>query len=104
MFGELPHQELQKIPYRWVYHCTCNELECTTPHKMMCTDWEMGVSYIRWKGKYGDDWESKFRARYEADMKARDTHFYVGTVHGHPNRWIIVGLFYPSETLQGQLI
>ena len=37
-------------------------------------------------------------------MKERyDTHFYVGTVHGHPNSWIIVGLFYPPKTLQGEL-
>ena len=104
MFGKLPPNELQKIPFRWVYHYKCNDPECTTPHKMMCTDWEMGVSYIRWKEKYGDDWESKFRETYETGMKERDTHFYVGTVHGHPNRWIIVGLFYPPETLQGQLI
>jgi hypothetical protein len=24
-----------------------------------------------------------------------DTYFYVGTMHGHPHIWIIVGLFYP---------
>jgi hypothetical protein len=63
---------------------------------MMCTDWEMGESFRRWKRKYKADWEAAFRQRYETDMiTKRDTHFYVGTMHGHPNNWIIVGLFYP---------
>ena len=105
MFGRLPRSELVKIPYRWVYHYICDDPECRTPHKMSCTDWEMGASYLRWREKYGDDWESKFRETYETDMKERyDTHFYVGTVHGHPSNWIIVGLFYPPKTLQGQLL
>ena len=104
MFGKLPRSELVKIPYRWVYHYICDDLECSTPHKMSCTDWEMGVSYLRWKEKYGGDWESKFRETYETYMKERyDTHFYVGTVHGHPSSWIIVGLFHPPKTLQGEL-
>jgi hypothetical protein len=35
---------------------------------------------------------------YERDMIERnDTSFFVGTVNNHPNRWIIVGLFYPPK-------
>ena len=34
----------------------------------MCTDWEMGQSYRRWKSKYGDGWEAKFRQKYEFEM------------------------------------
>jgi hypothetical protein len=30
-----------------------------------------------------------------------DTHFFVGTLHQHPNRWIIVGLFYPQYSTKG---
>ena len=104
MFGTLPRSELVKIPYRWVYYYICDVPECSTPHKMSCTDWEMGASYLSWKKKYGDNWESKFRETYETKMKERyDTHFYVGTVHNHPKNWIIVGLFYPEKTLQGEL-
>ena len=32
-----------------------------------------------------------------------DTHFYVGTVHQHPDAWIIVGLFYPPRQTMGDL-
>jgi hypothetical protein len=51
------------------------------------------------KQKYGDQWEDKFRQTYEKRMiDILDTHFFVGTLHQHPNRWIIVGLFYPPYT------
>ena len=40
----------------------------------------------------------KFRQTYETEMiHKNDTHFYVGTVASHPNRWIIIGLFYPPR-------
>lgn len=32
-----------------------------------------------------------------------DTHFYVGTVASHPNRWIVIGLFYPPVQAQSNL-
>ena len=68
----------------------------------MCTDWEMGQSYRKWKAQYGDGWEEKFRQRYESEMIEKyDTRFYVGTVHGHPHVWIIVGLFYPPRSRRG---
>jgi len=68
---------------------------------MMCTDWEMGQAYRRWRKDYRDnDWERAFRQRFEVEMIEKfDTHFFVGTVHQHPNNWIIVGLFYPPKGL-----
>jgi hypothetical protein len=65
---------------------------------MICTDWEMGESWRKWSRDYGDDWEAKFRQRYETEMIERnDTHLYVGTAHQHPYTWIIVGLVYPPK-------
>ena len=64
----------------------------------MCTDWEMGAAWRAWTKKYGSGWEAKFRQKFEREMIEKfDTHFYVGTIHQHPNRWIIVGLFYPPK-------
>ena len=90
-------QPLQKIPYTFYY-----DFECATPtcagHRMSCTDWEMSQSYRSWFRQYKEDWESAFRVTYERDMKEKnDTQFYVGTVHGHPNNWVIVGLWYPRR-------
>lgn len=57
----------------------------------------MGESYRKWRVEYGPNWEQKFRERYESDMMKNDTHLYVGTVHRHPNIWIVVGLFFPPK-------
>jgi hypothetical protein len=95
-----PHQTLEKIPYEFRYEFHCAEEECTG-HKLMCTDWEMGQSYRLWNRKYGANWESRFRQRYEEEMINKyETYFYVGTVHGHPDSWIIIGLFYPPKVIQ----
>ena len=61
----------------------------------------MCESYRSWTRLYGNTWESKFRQKYEYEMIAlNDTHFYVGTLRGHPAAWIIVGLFYPRNANQ----
>jgi hypothetical protein len=55
-------------------------------------------AYRRWRQDYGTNWEQAFRQRFEQEMIEKyDTHFMVGTVHQHPNNWIIVGLFYPPK-------
>ena len=97
LFGNVPGIELEKLPYVFSYEFKCDKPNCPT-HKLSCTDWEIGASYLSWRGKYGEDWEAKFRNRYETDMILRnDTHFLVGTVSTHPNAWIIIGLFYPPK-------
>ena len=104
MFGELPKEELQKIPYTFSYRFTCDDPTCRG-HNMSCTDWEMGESYRKWSQAYGADWERVFRERYETDMILnKDTHFFVGTLSDHPKSWIIIGLFYPPKMIQGELL
>ncbi len=104
MFQTLPKEELEKIPYTFSYRYRCDDETCTTQHEMSCTDWEMGQSYRQWKKDYGKDWEKAFRKRYEEEMIQRnDTHFFVGTLSDYPKSWIIVGLFYPPKTQQGEL-
>ena len=96
-FAEAPKEELQKIPLKFCYEFLCPEPTCRG-HTLMCTDWEMGESYRRWRSRYGHGWEEKFRQTYESEMiHTHDTHFYVGTVASHPHRWIIIGLFYPPN-------
>ena len=95
LFGPAPKKDLEKVPHKFRYEFKCDDAECQG-HKLLCTDWEMGESWRRWKDKYDAQWEQKFRQKYEAYMiNDRDTHFYVGTIHQHPKEWIIVGLFYP---------
>jgi hypothetical protein len=91
-----PLTKLEKIPYVFKYEFECDDSDCHG-HTTSCTDWEMLGTYRSWRSKYGaKDWEAKFRLRFEKEMIEKyETHFYVGTVHIHPDRWIIVGLFYP---------
>lgn len=97
LFGALPKIPLKKLPYDFFYEFECDEPDCPS-HRLTCTDWEIGESYLKWSSKYGNDWEMKFREKYENEMVNRnDTYFYTGTIHGHPNTWIIIGLFYPPK-------
>jgi len=97
LFEDGPKTDLEKVPYSFKYKFRCDHQTCSG-HTMICTDWEMGQSWRRWRDQYGAGWEAAFRHRYEKEMiDKNDTHFYVGTVHQHPHTWIIVGLFYPRH-------
>ena len=97
LFGKTPPHPLEKIPYRFSYKFTCDEPNCTG-HQLMCTDWEIGEAYRKWRPSYGTRWEWAIRNRFETQMAIeRDTHFFVGTLRSYPNTWIIVGLFYPPK-------
>ena len=104
LFAAAPKQELEKIPFKFQYEFHCEDNDCNG-HKIICTDWELGQTYRSWRTKYGAGWEAKFRQRYETEMiKRNDTHFYVGTMNGHPHVWIIAGLFYPPRVAESQQI
>jgi len=97
LYDKHQFRPLEKIPYKFSYRFTCNEASCKG-HKLICVDWELGQAYRQWKLKYGTDWERVIENRFETDMILRyDTYFFVGTIHGHPSAWIIIGLFYPPK-------
>lgn len=101
LFAEKPKKELEKVPFKFQYKFWCDDARCSS-HTMMCTDWEIGECWRKWSVEYGDQWEAKFRQKYETEIIEKfDTHFYVGTVHTHPQEWIIVGLFYPPYPAKG---
>jgi len=103
LFQKAPEHTLEKLPFDFKYEFRCGDLDCKG-HTMMCTDWEMGEAYRRWRIQYGDKWEAAFRHRFEKEMIEKfDTHFFVGTIHQHPNNWIIVGLFYPPKATMNDL-
>jgi hypothetical protein len=92
-----PGRPLEKIPFNFLYDFHCGDAGCKG-HTMHCTDWEIGAAWRKWKNTYGDNWETKFRETFETKMiEHNDTHFFVGTMHAMPSRWILVGLFYPPR-------
>lgn len=95
MFDRKPFKLLEKIPYRFIYSFTCDDSDCRG-HRLSVADWEVGQAYRSWRQRYGNRWEQPLRQKFEEAMIHKyDTHFYVGTLRAHPDRWIIVGLFYP---------
>lgn len=97
LYDKHPLKPLEKIPYKFSYRFTCDDPHCRG-HKLVCVDWELGQAYRRWKREYGTKWEWSIINRFETDMiLKRDTYFFIGTVHGHPSAWIIIGLFYPPN-------
>jgi hypothetical protein len=97
-FQRAPAKQLEKIPFDFKYSFRCEDDGCKG-HRLTCTDWEMGQAYRQWRRRYGGRWEQKFRQKFESDMQSKyDTRFFVGTLHQHPNNWIIVGLYYPPPT------
>jgi hypothetical protein len=106
LFDTEPKETLEKIPFKFRYRFKCADSACPKDgHTLLCTDWEMGESYRKWRRDYGENgWEAAFKKRYEKEMIGRfDTHFYVGTLHQYPDTWIIVGLFYPLHRKQYSL-
>jgi len=98
MFDRKPFKLLEKIPFKFIYSFMCNDPGCKG-HCLSCADWEAAQAYRSWRRGYGNQWEQAFRQRFEEEMIHKyDTHFYVGTMRAHPDRWIIVGLFYPPRS------
>lgn len=103
LFQKTPTLTLEKIPFKFKYEFVCAEAGCCG-HTMSCTDWEMAEAYRRWRQEYRNNWEAKFRQRFEQEMIYKnDTNFFVGTIHQHPKNWIIVGLFYPPKQAMSDL-
>ncbi len=88
--------ELEKIPHTFKYRYKCPHEYCPG-HEQSCTDWEMAQSFRGWRWRYGEDWEAKFREKYEDHLIENcDLSFFVGTDYRYGN-WLVVGLWYPLK-------
>ncbi len=97
---------LRKVPFKFHYHFDCDDPRCNG-HKMSIHDWEVGALFWRCVDS-GDSHQSaatKVKDKFLSDICGPDkeTYFYVGTVHGHPRSWIVLGAFYPSAEHNPQL-
>ena len=86
--------QLERPPYEVYYRWHCDNPDCRG-HRMKVLDWEVLESVRRWAKEYDDDFEVKFREKYEDFMSNRDLHFFLGTMLRWPKNWTIVGLYYP---------
>ncbi len=98
-------RELEKIPYDFLYEFDCDDSRCRG-HKISVISWEVMESYRKWRQNYGEQWESKFREKYEQELPGskHELYFFMGTMAAHPKVWLIIGLFYPPSQQQGALV
>lgn len=90
---------LRKIPLKFHYLFECDDPRCNG-HKMSIHDWETGALFWNCidRGDSEDVAAEKVRDKFLRDICGpdKDTYFFVGTVHGHPKSWIVLGTFYPK--------
>lgn len=98
---------LRKVPFKFHYKFNCDDEECTG-HRMSIHDWEVGALF--WgcvdRGDTHSEAAAKVKHKFLFDICGpdKDTYFFVGTVHGHPKSWIVLGTFYPkAESTQFEL-
>ena len=91
---------LRKVPFKFHYLFQCDDERCNG-HRMSIHDWEVGRLFWRCvdSGDSHDVAAAKVRERFLTDIcgNDKDTYFFVGTVHGHPKSWIVLGTFYPKS-------
>lgn len=91
---------LRKVPFKFYYRFRCDDPRCKGNHRMSIHDWEVGALFWRCVDR-GDSPQVaannvKERFLNEICGPDKETYFYVGTVHGHPRSWIVLGTFYPK--------
>jgi len=94
---------LEKIPYKFIYHFSCDDLNCNS-HKLSIVDWEIHEAYRKWKPVYKsekltlekikDKWLDYF-------FRKRDSYFIVGTESMY-GKFIVLGVISPKRR-DGQL-
>jgi hypothetical protein len=93
---ERTHQvrELEQMPWTFKYHYRCSDPHCRTHHQSII-DWEISRFYHRIR--HQADWRERLKARWIGELCApeRDTAFFVGNQHQHPNAFLVLGVWWP---------
>lgn len=91
-------KQLRKLPYDFYYHYK-DDFSEMRKHKIV--DWEAGALYWNLANK-NQDWETKFRNKYEHEFAGKDLMFLMGTIHRFPDQWLIISVIYPPKLPVGE--
>jgi hypothetical protein len=95
---ERSHQlrELEQIPWSFKYRYECADPECRT-HVQSIIDWEIAQTYRTLRRT--PDWRERLKQRWIGDLCGpdRDTAFFVGNQHQHPNAFLVLGVWWPPR-------
>lgn len=89
---------LEPAPYRLKYSYVCQEQGCRG-HKQTLIDWEAGQAARSWRaeGRAEDELPGLLRQKFFNQICApdRDTYFFLGNQHLHPQSFLVLGVFWP---------
>jgi hypothetical protein len=91
---------LEKIPYRFKYRYRCADRGCRG-HEQTIIDWEIAEAFRSWSRMYGSDSAlERIRAKWVGEMcdPKKDTRFFVGNQHLHPEAFLVLGVFWPPKS------
>ena len=90
--------QLEIIPHRFLYRYLCGHPECGE-HQQGIVDWEIGAAYRKWRRRYPTDFIERIRQKWLDDLCGpnRDTRFFVGNMHQHPQSFLVLGVFSPKR-------
>jgi hypothetical protein len=88
---------LEQIPWTFKYRYHCHDPACQRPHVQTIVDWEIAEFYRRVAS--GPDWQDQMRERWLGQLcgPTRDTAFYIGNQHQHPNAFLVLGVWWPER-------
>jgi hypothetical protein len=98
LFGEA-REPLEAPPFTVRYRWRCTEEDCSG-HNQMCVDWEVGGAARRWLRDHDrESVRTMLRNKWLKELCApgRDTYFFVGNQHQHPQSYLILGVFWPPR-------
>ena len=91
-------EPLEVIPHRFLYHYECFEPGCPGHHQGII-DWEIHQAYRKWRREYPTDFIERVRRKWFDELcgPTRDTRFFVGNMHQHPQSFLVLGVFWPAK-------
>jgi hypothetical protein len=92
--------KLKKLPYHFYYEYSYIYGDEERTKKSKITDWEAGALY--WNCAKFPDWEQRFRNKFEKEMIQKNAYFLMGTIHRFPDKWLIISVIYPPQSMQVQ--
>lgn len=94
---------LEKIPYRFRYRWRCGTV--CNGHAQSIVDWELASAFRRWRDLYDESTLlEKLREKWLDEICGpdKDTVFFVGNQHQHPESFLVLGTFWPPKERAAQ--
>lgn len=98
LFGEA-REPLEPPPFTVRYRYSCTDPSCTT-HSQTCVDWEVGAAGRSWLRRAPREVvRQQLRAKFLDELCGpdRDTWFFVGNQHQHPQSYLVLGVYWPPR-------